>query len=725
MRTNSKNNKILIIAAFLLPMLLLAIIYAIKGIAPFGNNTLAYIDAKGQYISFFKYYRDIFIGKQDIFYMFEKNLGGSAVGFFAYYLASPLNLIFILFPEEKILTAFDILILIKLSLCALTCAIFLGKRKELSFTSLMFTTAYSLCGYNVAYCWSVMWIDGVILLPLIALGINQIAESKKPYLYIFSLSVAIITSFYIGYALCIFSVLYYSYISAIKPNKSIKEFIMSSLSAGGISAFLLLPTIFSFSGGKRESGMSIIKDKMSSLHEYALSYLKSDLFIALACIIATIFVLCMVLMIIRNKHRILAISFLALSFAIFYLKIEYFLQGDRNILIKMLFGNINYSEVTEGSPNIYVGGLVLMLLISYFFCSNIPKRERICSGVFCAVLLLSFALFIPNLIWHGFTKNTWFNYRYSFIYCFLVIILAEKAFDEKFNLASLGALIIVIFAALKQPSFVEKWQLVYVSAMLLVYVIVMLLKKKNLAAGIQILALFITAFMSISVQTADSMKTDEYEESFLKYRSIIEEIEDADDGFYRIRKYSPWISYNDPITFGYNGISHFSSTEKTEVIEYLKEQGYFTYENIYACADDNKHYDADDSLGVKYYIDENNSIIKNEDAKSIAYIEDNGNFYNTEVKCIKDSKIQIETNTVGKLIVTIPYEKSWHVFIDGEEKTELNREQNIFFSIQIGEGNHTLILKYVPEGLYIGILISIVTLILTIVVIETKKRKPM
>ena len=81
----------LLAASFFLPFFLLLALYALLGIAPFGEQALLLADGKGQYLSFFALYQDIFAGRADPFYSFGKLLGGPVSGLYAYYLASPFN----------------------------------------------------------------------------------------------------------------------------------------------------------------------------------------------------------------------------------------------------------------------------------------------------------------------------------------------------------------------------------------------------------------------------------------------------------------------------------------------------------------------------------------------------------------------------------------------------------------------------------------------------------
>ena len=54
-----------------------------------------------------------------------------------------------------------------------------------------------------------MWIDGMILLPLIVLGIEQLVHNGKGALYTGALAVLLLSNYYMGYMACIFSVLYF------------------------------------------------------------------------------------------------------------------------------------------------------------------------------------------------------------------------------------------------------------------------------------------------------------------------------------------------------------------------------------------------------------------------------------------------------------------------------------------------------------------------------------
>ena len=66
-----------------------------------------------------------------------------------------------------------------------------------------------MCGWFIAYYWDLMWIDAMVFFPIVVLGIEKIINSRKPLTYIVALSLTLITNYYMGYMVCIFSVIYF------------------------------------------------------------------------------------------------------------------------------------------------------------------------------------------------------------------------------------------------------------------------------------------------------------------------------------------------------------------------------------------------------------------------------------------------------------------------------------------------------------------------------------
>ena len=151
------------------------------GFVPFGNNTPAVTDAKLQYLDLFAYLRDVLTGQNSIGHTFSNTLGGSAIAITAYYLASPFNLLVLLFPKEQMNLFLEVLITAKLSAASAAFAWFIGHRfrnrirREIT---LILSVSYGLMQYTLAQGSNVMWLDGVILLPFIVLGVHKIVRTS-------------------------------------------------------------------------------------------------------------------------------------------------------------------------------------------------------------------------------------------------------------------------------------------------------------------------------------------------------------------------------------------------------------------------------------------------------------------------------------------------------------------------------------------------------------------
>ena len=93
-----------------------------------------------------------------------------------------------------------------------------------------------------------MWLDGIIYLPLVVLGIKKIIDDDKFNFYIIFLFLSILSNYFIGYMICIFSCIFFLVYIIFKENitrrdllKKIILFTFSSLIAGGMAGFMILP----------------------------------------------------------------------------------------------------------------------------------------------------------------------------------------------------------------------------------------------------------------------------------------------------------------------------------------------------------------------------------------------------------------------------------------------------------------------------------------------------
>lgn len=378
---NRMTGKWYLALCFAVPAFIMLIMYMCMGVNPFDDGSVLILDMNAQYVYFFEQIRDVLRGEASIAYTFERALGGEFMGMFAYYLASPFSIIVALFPEGMITESLLVMILLKCGLCGLTFGIYIEHtRKRNPLATVMFSTMYALCAYAVVMQHNTMWTDNLIFLPMVLLGMERLIKYGRFRLYIVSLAWCVFSNFYIGYMMCIFAAIYFFYYwfstspaernpRGIKRHfgKSLLSVAVCSLIALAICAVIILPTYYSLGFGKTEF----------SNPSYAFD----------------------------QKNDFL------------------------DMFTKLFFGS--YDTVRpEGLPFMYTGMITLLLVPAYFALSKIKLRERICSAVLIIIFLFSFNSTTIDLVWHGFQRPNWLNYRYAFILSFFLLLFAYKAYEN-------------------------------------------------------------------------------------------------------------------------------------------------------------------------------------------------------------------------------------------------------------------------------------------------------
>ncbi len=539
------SKKSYLILAFLAPALLMLVSYFIFGVFPFGKNSVLVLDLNAQYVYFFGALRRAIYGDASLIYSFSRALGGEFIGIFAYYLSSPLSWIVALFPESMMLDALLVLFVTKCGLCGLTLAWYLDRHKIGTKASrIIFGILYALCGYAVVYQHNTMWIDCMYLLPLVALGIEQLISKRKYMLFTVSLGVAIFSSFYIGFMMCIFCLIYYFYAYfCISKNESGEKahFIKSLVRMGifsaiaiGLAACIILPTYYSLGFGKS-----------------------------------------------------------TFSNPTFELEARF----DFLDLVSRLFVNAYDTVRPDGLPIIYCGTLTMIMLPLFFMAKKVPLRQKIGTGVLIGIFVVSFSIDAIDKFWHGMQAPNWLNYRYSFMLVFVLIIAAAKAFVEIRHYTAgqkagtIGAWFIILMMAQKDVEFYTADKIVidrtllcfYVAAaMLAIYAAVLALyrNKEYRRVATAVLAVFICFEMvghcvsSIIYLNDDVVYTSRtsYLNNRNKFKPASDFILERDDSFYRFDKTKHSL-INTPMMLGIRGFTNSTSTLNQDTIDFLQHMG--------------------------------------------------------------------------------------------------------------------------------------------------------
>ncbi len=543
-KTKKINFPLYLIWAFMVPAALFLGMYVLRGVYPLSGASVLVLDLNAQYVYFFEELRDILLGNGSLLYSWERAMGGEFLGMFAYYVASPFNFIIALFPEKFITEALLFIFVLKAGLSGFNFAVYLhysGKSKIKTVT-VIFATMYALTSYAIVYGHNTMWIDALLFLPLIILGLEKLISSRKYILYTVILTVTIIANFYIGYMVCLFVILYFFY--------------------------------YYFSHEKAKENFE---------NEEKLHFIKSGL-------------------------RVLFFSVLAIMMsAVILLGIYYSLKFGKNDFSDpsyALNSKFNYLDLfakflpnsydtvrPEGLPLVYCGILSLILLPVYFLSNKIAPRKKIGAGIVLTLLVFTFSASTLDIFWHGLQNPNWLNYRYSFMLCFLMLVLAHEAFyllkDTKTNylvaICGILALVIILIQA-KGYEYIDDVTCIWISlgaiAAYLLCLYAHKIEKDTSFAAIILAIIVCTECLINGYVSLRALHDDVIFSSRNSYRSYIDKITPAvdyvkqeDTSFYRMEK-TTHRRTNDNFTLNMNGITNSTSTLNESIIVLLNRLGY-------------------------------------------------------------------------------------------------------------------------------------------------------
>lgn len=202
--------------SFLIPVIVVLVIFAGAGIIPFGNNSIVHGDMNNQYIQLFAYLKQNLNSPMNMIYNYSGTLGGGFFGVLTYYLMNPLNLLVYFFSIGDIPIFLEVLTIMKIGLASCTMYIFFTYSEIFNFKNIVvdetikisLATSYALMTYVFNYKECLMWLDGIILLPIVTLGLEKLILKRNIKIYIVGMVIAVICNYYfgviIGLAQCVF-----------------------------------------------------------------------------------------------------------------------------------------------------------------------------------------------------------------------------------------------------------------------------------------------------------------------------------------------------------------------------------------------------------------------------------------------------------------------------------------------------------------------------------------
>ncbi len=581
-------------AAFAIPVVGMLVLMIIAEVTPFGTASMLYSDNYHQYYPFFRAFRATLRSGGSLLYNWDVGLGLDYLGLISYYLASPLNLLSVLVPEKWLLSFYTLLFPVRMGFASLFFAIFLKKlfgKSDLSIA--VFGSFYGMCAWAMGYQWNVMWMDTFALLPLVALGAVCLLRDKKFILYTLTLFLSIFANYYIGFFTCIFVLLLFICYEICRWRGFGRFFgdlcrmALFSALAIGMTAILELPTL------------AALQTTQSSVNQFPQGF---KLNIADA-----------------NTWKGLLDAMVQVA-------------GNMSGGIAPTF--------KEGLPNLYCGIGSMMLAFLFLTAKNVKLRDKLCSVLLLIFFILSFIIRQLDYIWHGFHFTNMIPYRFSFLYSFVLLYMAYRAYllRGRFRLwqvLTAGALALCIFACAgkwDEPVFricnMIFW-LLYLATLIFICwdkpikqfdaaqlrAAVTSRRNRRRYAGIILPAImameliinivnFGTSFTFYSI--ADYPRGTEQSASMVRYMQEREK----NNLFYRAEATHSQ-SLNDGALNGYHGISTFTSSANVKVTEFMKALGYGA-KNTY-----NRYCFEESSpvsnlfLGLKYMLERSGKVEEN------------------------------------------------------------------------------------------------------------------
>ena len=505
------------VMAFVVPILLLILLYIIKGVFPFGEKIYVRMDFYHQYAPFVKEFCNRVWEGESFWYAWEYGLGTNYWAHYAYYLASPFNWLIALIPDAYVIEAMNVTMILRAGIAGTAFVYFLKENHEENMGMAVFGIFYALSGYYLAYSCNIIWMDGYALFPLVALGVLRIAKGKSAFLYMISMLICTFSNFYLAVIMGMCCVLWLIICLICGEKKKTKEvfaamgkFAVTTLLYVAMCAVILLPVAYAL--------MNTPAGESSYTEQTNLYFRFYELFERM----------CM-----------------------------------------------NCASNLKGAklPNIYASVLVLFLFPVYFGNKKITIKKKIVLGSLLLFLLAGFNVNILDYIWHGLHFPNSFPARQSFFYIFVVLTMGYEAYIHRKQVArwvyylSVVILAVVIELLWYYTGLVDGSAGTRLYLYSLIFVILygaLFICEKMLPAKVFLVIFLLLGCVEAGINTCnvglDSLMTRSmYMDDDAETEAILAEIMPGENEFYRVEEQDRK-TVNDAAWDDYYGASYFSST---------------------------------------------------------------------------------------------------------------------------------------------------------------------
>ncbi len=196
-------------------------------------------------------------------YSFHLGLGSNIIRTLHYYvIGDPLNILSAFVPEGYTYQLYRALIIARVYLAGAAFSLYCIEKKNMHYVGLLIgSMTYAFCGYVLyAAVRHPYFINPMIYLPLICMGVDRVLDKKKPTVYLVTVFIAGISNFYFLYMLVLMTAVYILIRLIAKYKNQWKDMladlgklVLYSAVSALMSGVIILPVISSFLGDSRMS----------------------------------------------------------------------------------------------------------------------------------------------------------------------------------------------------------------------------------------------------------------------------------------------------------------------------------------------------------------------------------------------------------------------------------------------------------------------------------------
>lgn len=542
------DNKICFYS-FLLPFLAMLAIFIGNGIYPFGDGSFMHSDMYHQYVPFLEEFLRKVKDGEPLYHSWRIGMGSNYLALYGYYSASPFNWLMLLVPQQFLIEFMSYMVVFKIGLCGFTFAWYLKEKfqtKQLSI--LFFATFYAMSGFVAAYNWNVMWMDTLVLAPLIVLGLERLVREKKSGLYCVTLGLCILSNYYLSIMVCLFLCLY---------------------------ALVLVPELYGEDGWK-----SFFKRLGGAVGRFAFYSL-------LAAGMASV-------ILIPEAAALTATEFSDVNFP---KKVTWYFSFF-DVIARHAAG-VQRETGLDHWPNIFCSSAVFFLIPLYAANRNIRLKEKVGKLLLCAFFIISFSVNNLNFIWHGLNYPDSLPARQSFLYILLVLTMCfeavyrHKGFSAKELLActGLGLAYLLLAQKLIDNDAFSTGIFLLTGALVALYALLLYCREKyrSNALAMRLISIFTLACVAfeatfnMAYTSVSTTSRSSYLDPLPAYQTLAERTMQEDTDFYRFEKFSR-VTKNDGALAGYPTASLFSSTANAAVESWYDRMG-MSESKVFYCFD--------------------------------------------------------------------------------------------------------------------------------------------